>query len=44
MPRETTSEGWAPPRVVSRWDNRQIVAENLFYDLVIFIKQIGLSG
>jgi ketosteroid isomerase-like protein len=29
---------------VARWDNGQIVEENLFYDLVTFMKQIGLSG
>jgi ketosteroid isomerase-like protein len=28
---------------VARWDNGQIVEENLFYDLVTFMKQIGLS-
>jgi hypothetical protein len=28
---------------VARWDNCQIVEENLFYDLVTFMKQIGLS-
>ena len=28
---------------VARWDNDQIVEENLFYDLVSFMKQIGLS-
>ena len=28
---------------VARWDNGQIVEENLFYDLVSFMKQIGLS-
>ena len=29
---------------VARWDNGQIVEENLFYDLVTFMKQLGLSG
>ena len=29
---------------VARWDNGQIVEENLFYDLVTFMKQIGLSN
>jgi ketosteroid isomerase-like protein len=29
---------------VARWDNGQIVEENLFYDLVGFMKQIGVSG
>ena len=29
---------------VARWDNGQIVEENLFYDLVTFMKQIGLGG
>ena len=29
---------------VARWDNEQIVEENLFYDLVTFMRQIGLSG
>ena len=29
---------------VARWDNGQIVEENLFYDLVTFMRQIGLSG
>ena len=28
---------------VARWDDGQIVEENLFYDLVGFMKQIGLS-
>lgn len=28
---------------VARWDNGQIVEENLFYDLVSFMKQIGLG-
>ena len=28
---------------VARWDNGQIVEENLMYDLVTFMKQIGLS-
>lgn len=28
---------------VARWDNEQIVEENLFYDLVTFMKQVGLS-
>lgn len=29
---------------VARWDNGQIVEENLFYDLVTFMKQIGLGA
>jgi hypothetical protein len=29
--------------VVELWDNGQIVEENLMYDLVTFMKQIGLS-
>lgn len=29
---------------VARWDNGQIVEENLFYDLVGFMKQIGLGS
>jgi ketosteroid isomerase-like protein len=29
---------------VAHWDNGQIVEENLFYDLVTFMEQIGLSG
>ena len=29
---------------VARWDNGQIVEENLMYDLVTFMKQLGLSG
>jgi ketosteroid isomerase-like protein len=29
---------------VARWDNGEIVEENLFYDLVTFMAQIGLSG
>jgi len=29
---------------VARWDNGQIVEENLMYDLVTFMQQIGLSG
>lgn len=28
---------------VARWDDGQIVEENLMYDLVTFLKQIGLS-
>jgi len=28
---------------VARWDNDQIVEENLFYDLVTFMRQIGLG-
>ena len=28
---------------VARWDNGEIVEENLFYDLVTFMRQIGLS-
>ncbi len=27
---------------VAKWDNGQIVEENLFYDLVTFMRQIGL--
>ena len=29
---------------VPQWDNGQIVEENLMYDLVTFMKQIGLGG
>ena len=29
---------------VARWDKGQIVEENLFYDLVTFMRQIGLSA
>ena len=29
---------------VARWDEGQIVEENLFYDLVTFMKQIGLGN
>jgi hypothetical protein len=29
---------------VALWDNGQIVEDNLMYDLVTFMKQIGLSG
>lgn len=29
---------------IARWDNGQIVEENLFYDLVTFMKQIGLGA
>ena len=29
---------------VALWDNGQIVEENLMYDLVTFMKQIGLGG
>jgi ketosteroid isomerase-like protein len=29
---------------VAHWDDGQIVEENLFYDLVTFMKQIGLGG
>jgi hypothetical protein len=28
---------------VARWDEGQIVEENLMYDLVTFLKQIGLG-
>lgn len=28
---------------VARWENGQIVEENLFFDAVTFMKQIGLS-
>ena len=28
---------------IAKWDNEQIVEENLMYDLVTFMKQIGLS-
>jgi ketosteroid isomerase-like protein len=28
---------------VARWDNEQIVEENLFYDLVTFMRQIGIA-
>ncbi len=28
---------------VARWENDQIVEENLFYDLVTFMRQLGLS-
>ena len=28
---------------VARWDHEQIVEENLFYDLVTFMRQIGLG-
>ena len=38
--------GQAPQRRASsaRWDNGQIVEENLLYDLVTFMRQLGLSG
>ena len=29
---------------VARWDDGQIVEENLFYDLVTFLRQLGLSS
>jgi predicted ester cyclase len=29
---------------VAKWDDEQIVEENLFYDLVTFMRQIGLGG
>ena len=29
---------------VARWDNGEIVEENLFYDLVGMMRQLGLSG
>jgi ketosteroid isomerase-like protein len=29
---------------VARWDNGQIVEENLFYDLMTFMRQIGLTN
>jgi hypothetical protein len=28
---------------VARWDNEQIVEENLFYDLVTFMHQVGIA-
>jgi len=28
---------------VAQWDNGQIVEENLMYDLVTFMKQLGLA-
>jgi hypothetical protein len=28
---------------IAKWDDGQIVEENLMYDLVTFLKQIGLS-
>jgi hypothetical protein len=31
-------------RTVAHWDNGQIVEENLMYDLVTFMKQLGLMG
>ena len=34
---------WDTSEVVELWDNGQIVEENLMYDLVTFMKQIGLS-
>ena len=40
--RKTTPER---RRTVARWDqNGQIIEENLFYDLVTFMKQIGIGG
>ena len=32
-----------PQDPVARWENEQIVEENLFYDLVTFMKQIGIG-
>jgi ketosteroid isomerase-like protein len=29
---------------IAQWENEQIVEENLMYDLVTFMQQIGLSG
>ena len=29
---------------VAKWDDGQIVEENLQYDLVTFLNQLGLSG
>jgi len=29
---------------VARWENEQIVEENLFYDLVTFMRQIGITS
>jgi hypothetical protein len=29
---------------VAQWDDGQIVEENLMYDLVLFMQQLGLSG
>lgn len=29
---------------VALWDNGQIVEENLMYDLVTFMQQLGLGG
>jgi hypothetical protein len=50
--RNSTLKHAAPPTnqsfdvhfcTVARWDDGQIVEENLFYDLVTFMKQTGLS-
>ena len=29
---------------IAKWDDGQIVEENLMYDLVTFMQQLGLSG
>jgi hypothetical protein len=29
---------------VAQWDDGQIVEENLMYDLVTFMRELGLSG
>jgi hypothetical protein len=49
-PWESSSATWSSCRrcdvdlcTVARWDDGQIVEENLFYDLVTFMKQLGLS-
>jgi SnoaL-like polyketide cyclase len=52
-PRRSSSSGEIPPTgksfevdfcTVAKWDNEQIVEENLFYDLVTFMRQIGLGS
>ena len=40
----TFLQNTAKPVRRSKWDDGQIVEENLMYDLVSFLKQIGLSG
>ena len=42
---QTLDDAWNKQDVetVARWDNGQIVEENLMYDLVTFMKQIGLG-
>ena len=42
-PRHTFHDRHPDFCTVARWDNGQIVEENLFYDLVTFMRQIGIG-